>query len=225
MGPQDNVDVLLEVMDVLVHDRGRTDVRLALLGFGDCLEDLKQESVRRGLSTYVGFTGRVGPAQIAEYLSSADIGLSPDRRTPLNDASTMNKAMEYMAYGLPSVTFDLTETRVSAGASALYVEDGDVSAFADAVEALLDDEDERVRMGEYARRRVESELDWRPQATAYVRAFDRVAGHDRPLPLPDLVPADASRASARYVDVDDDVAFGQYLRERGRISRVLGLSA
>ncbi len=30
---------------------------------------------------------------------------------PLNDVSTMNKTMEYMAHCLPSVSFDLVETR------------------------------------------------------------------------------------------------------------------
>ncbi|WP_141848586.1 glycosyltransferase family 4 protein [Lapillicoccus jejuensis] len=226
MGPQDNVDVLLEVMDDLVHRRGRDDVRLALLGFGDCLADLKAECHVRGLDGHVLFTGRVGPAEIAEYLSSADIGLSPDRRTPLNDASTMNKAMEYMAYGLPAVSFDLTETRVSAGPSALYVPDGDVVAFADAVEELIDDPDRRVRMGELARHRVVADLDWRPQASAYVAAFDRVSGYVRTQPLPDLLPALVGPSpSTRYVEDQDPVVFRRFLRERGRLSRAHDLTA
>ena len=83
---------------------------------------------------------------IAEHLSAADIGLCPDLKTPLNDVSTMNKTMEYMAYALPSVSFDLVETRVSGGDSVLYVPSGDVGAFADAVERLLDDPELRISM-------------------------------------------------------------------------------
>ncbi|CCH79192.1 Glycosyl transferase group 1 (fragment) [Nostocoides japonicum T1-X7] len=94
MGPQDNVDVLIDVTEELVQHRGRTGVRVALLGFGDCLEDLKREVERRGLERWIEFTGRVGASEISEYLSSSDIGLSPDRKTPLNDVSTMNKTME-----------------------------------------------------------------------------------------------------------------------------------
>ena len=119
MGPQDDVDIVLEVVEELVHRRGRTDVRAALLGFGDCLEELRRKCTVLELDPYVEFTGRVGPTEIAEYLSSADIGVCPDRKTPLNDLSTMNKTMEFMAYGLPCVSFDLTETRVSAGDTAV----------------------------------------------------------------------------------------------------------
>ena len=63
----------------------------------------------------------------------------------------MNKTMEYMAYALPSVAFDLVETRVSGGDAVLYVPSGDVEAFADAVERLLDDPELRVDDGPRAR--------------------------------------------------------------------------
>jgi glycosyltransferase involved in cell wall biosynthesis len=177
MGPQDDVDVVLRVVDELVHRRGRTDVRAALLGFGDCLADLRTLSHELGLDDVVEFTGRVGQDRIAAYLSAASVGLCPDRNTPLNDRSTMNKTMEYMAFAVPPVTFDLAETRVSAQDTALYVPSGDLGAFADAVERLLDDPDLRVDMSLRARVRVVAELDWSPQATAYVRTFDAVTGH------------------------------------------------
>ena len=172
MGPQDDVDVVLRVMDELVRVRGRRDVRAALLGFGDCLEDLRRLSTELGLDDVVEFTGRVGPPAISAYLSAATAGLSPDRKTPLNDRSTMNKTMEYMAYALPSVSFDLDETRVSAQDCALYVPSGDLGAFADAVERLLDDPELRAGLSLRARARVVAELDWAPQAAAYVSVYD-----------------------------------------------------
>jgi glycosyltransferase involved in cell wall biosynthesis len=167
--------------DELVHRRGRTDVRAALLGFGDCLEELRALSTELGLDDVVEFTGRAGLATIADYLSAASIGLSPDRKTPLNDRSTMNKTMEYMAYALPSVAFDLVETRVSGGDWVLYVPSGDVAAFTDAVETLLEDPELRVRMAHGARERVSSELDWRPQAKAYLGVYAELTGR-APLP-------------------------------------------
>jgi len=216
MGPQDGVDQVLHVMDELVHKRGRTQVTATLLGFGDCLEDLKAESTRLGLDDHVTFTGRVDRVAIAEHLSGADIGLCPDLKTPLNDVSTMNKTMEYMAYGLPAVSFDLVETRVSGGDSLLYVPSGDIPAFADAVERLIDDPALRAELGRRGRARVANELDWRPQAEAYVAVFDEVTGFSKPGPaVPDVEGGAAADPQGRpYVDLDDPEEFTRYLVER-----------
>ncbi|UUT34488.1 glycosyltransferase family 4 protein [Microbacterium elymi] len=219
MGPQDGVENILAVMDDLVHHRQRTRVRAVLMGFGDCLDELKRECTKRGLDDYVVFTGRVGPDQIAQYLSSADIGLGPDLNTPLNNVSTMNKTMEYMAYGVPAVSFDLTETRVSAGDTGVFVSSGDISAFADAIEALLDDPDRRVELGVQARRRVVDELDWKPQAEAYVGVFDdllaNAATPERQAnwPYAPRPTTDADHAAATYVDLDDEHELRRFLRE------------
>ncbi|WP_309616978.1 glycosyltransferase family 4 protein [Salinibacterium sp.] len=217
MGPQDGVENILAVMEELVHERGRSDIRAVLLGFGDCLESLKRESTQRGLDDHVVFTGRVGPSQIAQYLSAADLGLGPDLNTPLNNVSTMNKTMEYMAFGVVPVSFDLIETRVSAGDTGIYVSSGDISGFADAIEALLDDPDRRVELGLRARRRVAAELDWRPQAEAYVRVFDDLMGNEPDenawpyMPRP-VSPVDAG-APVR-VDLEDAAELRRFLRDR-----------
>jgi glycosyltransferase involved in cell wall biosynthesis len=174
MGPQDGVDGVLRVADRIVHTHGRRDVQFALLGFGDCLEDLKAHSTSLGLDDFVEFTGRVGPAQIGAYLSTASVGLSPDPFSPLNDVSTMNKTMEYMAYALPVVAYRLTETVVSAGECAVYVEPGDEHGLADAVLAVLDDPERAATLGKAGRARAEQDLDWRPQSEAYVRLYDEL---------------------------------------------------
>jgi glycosyltransferase involved in cell wall biosynthesis len=176
MGPQDGVDGVLRVAEYVVKRHGRTDVRFALLGFGDCLADLKQQCTELGLDDFVEFTGRVGPKEISAYLSTASVGLSPDPLSPLNDVSTMNKTMEYMAYALPVVTYRLTETVVSGGPYMVYVEPGNEDGFADALVTLLDDPDRRAELGARGRDRAVRELDWRPQAQAYVSVFDGLFG-------------------------------------------------
>jgi glycosyltransferase involved in cell wall biosynthesis len=172
MGRQDGVDLLLDAARVVVHEMGRTDVRFALLGFGDCLDDLRTQAVRDGLEDFVSFPGRVGDHALRRYLSTADIGLSPDPRSAFNDLSTMNKTIEYMAFGLPVVAFDLKETRVSAGEAAAYVADGDITGFAKAIVELLDDPDRRAEMGRVGRERVVRELAWEHQAPRYVSVYD-----------------------------------------------------
>lgn len=238
MGPQDGVEIVLEVMDELVHRRGRTDLKAALLGFGDCLESLREKCRELRLDDNVVFTGRADPALIAQYLSAADIGLSPDPKTPLNDISTMNKTMEYMAYALPSVAFDLVETRVSGAESVVYVEPGDLPGYASAIELLLDDPDLRTSMGVKARARVVGELDWGPQSEAYVAVFDALMG--RPAPVR-ASPTDSSHLLSApsgsgglshtfgdrrvddggtswqdlgYVDLRDETAFRQFVLDR-----------
>ena len=221
MGPQDNVDLVLDVMEHLVHKRGREDVRATLLGFGDCLEDLRDRCTELDLDDCVTFTGRADRTMIADHLSIADVGLSPDLKTPLNDVSTMNKTMEYMAYALPSVSFDLVETQVSGADSVIYVPSGDVEAFADAVELLLDDPALRVAMGKRARARVAQVLDWRPQAQAYVGVFDELSGHglreDKTELLGDTESGpgvdDRGRAFVALTDVDE---FERFILERSR---------
>lgn len=185
MGPQDGVDIALHALDFLVHERGRSDVHLALLGFGDCYDDLVALTGRLGLAEYVTFTGRADRAMVAEYLSTASIGLSPDPASPLNNVSTMNKTMEYMSLGVPVVAFDLLETRVSAADTAAYVDPtaGSVG-FGAAIDELLDDEQRRIEMGVAGRIRAQAHLDWRPQAERYVGVFDRLHGIARP-PAPD----------------------------------------
>lgn len=221
MGPQDGVDQLLHVMDEL-RRRGRTDVHATLMGFGDRLADLRKQCTKMDLDSLVTFTGLVDRDQIATHLSAADIGLGPDLKTPLNDVSTMNKTMEYMAYCLPSVAFDLVETHVSGGDSVLYVPSGDIPAFADAVERLLDDEELRVEMGLRARRRVASELDWRPQARAYVGVFDDLTNARRlpgsqPPPFREP-PAGADKLGRAYIDLHDADELREYIVNRGRAS-------
>ncbi|PPK64525.1 glycosyltransferase family 4 protein [Actinokineospora auranticolor] len=226
MGPQDGVDGVLLAADRIVHHHGRTDFRFVLLGFGDCLDDLKKQCTDLGLDDYVEFTGRVGPEQISRYLSAASVGLSPDPRSPLNDVSTMNKTMEYMAYALPVVAYRLTETVVSGGECAVYVEPGDSDGLADAVVALSDDPAKRAELGAAGRRRAEQVLDWRPQAQAYVGVYDELLGFASAGPFPDGWPA-VDRRSAdqqaeklvdqwgnRLVDLRDDAALREFAATR-----------
>ena len=176
MGPQDGVDLALRAMHHIVHVRGRTDVALTLIGDGDAGADLRRLATELGLDRYVEFTGRAPDELVARLLSTADIGLSPDPKNPLNDVSTMNKTMEYMAFELPVVAFDLVETRVSAAEAAVYVEPNRVEQYADAVLELLGDEVRCKQMGAAGRRRVEDVLAWRNQIPPYVGVYDRLTG-------------------------------------------------
>jgi glycosyltransferase involved in cell wall biosynthesis len=149
------------------------------MGGGDCYADLVAQRDRLGLAGYVDLPGRVPDSTVTAVFSTAEVGLSPDPLNPLNDVSTMNKTMEYMAFGLPVVAFDLRETRVSAQDAARYVDPGDVEGYARAIVELLDHPEERQEMGRRGRERVEQQLAWEHQSVAYVGVFDELSGRVR----------------------------------------------
>lgn len=176
MGAQDGVDLAVRTVDHVVHKLGRTDISFTFIGSGESFDELRALSTELGVDDFLQFTGRVPDETVAGLLSTADVGLCPDPKNPLNDVSTMNKTMEYMAYGLPVVAFDLHETRISAAEAAVYAEPNEVPAFADLVVDLVDDEPRRATMGDFGRRRVEESLAWTHQKEGYVRVFDDLTG-------------------------------------------------
>ena len=202
----------------VVHAHGRTDCRFALLGFGDCLDELKALAKELRVDEHVTFAGRVDRSQIADYLSAADIGICPDPKSPLNDVSTMNKTMEYMAYCVPIVSFDLHETRVSAGDAAIYIESEDIDGFAKAWIGLLDDPDDRVRRGLYARQRAARKMDWAPQELKYVRVWEQVLGLDTGFATEKRsLSEDHDPEGRRYVDLEDESELRYFIRHRSTV--------
>jgi glycosyltransferase involved in cell wall biosynthesis len=176
MGPQDGVDIVLRAADVIVRELGRTDIAFTLIGKGDCFDELVALRDELGLQGHVEFTGRAPDELVREVMSTADAGLSPDPKNPLNDVSTMNKTMEYMAFELPVLAFDLHETRVSAAEAGVYVTPNDVSQYAHALVSLLDDEPRRARLGKLGRLRVEQQLAWSHQRRAYLDVYRGLLG-------------------------------------------------
>ena len=174
MGPQDGVDLLVKAADVLVHDMGRQDCSFALMGDGDAHQQVLELVHELDLEDYITMPGFVADDELSAYLATADLGLCPEPRNPLNEVSTLVKVMEYMAFELPVVAFDLKETRYSAGDAAVYVTPNEVKEFAAAIAALLDDAGRRAEMAGVGRRRVEEVLAWPLQAPRYVAVFDQL---------------------------------------------------
>ncbi|MEV0830806.1 glycosyltransferase family 4 protein [Nonomuraea rubra] len=176
MGPQDGVDYALRSLAKLRDEHGRTDWHAVFVGGGDTFDAMVALSRELGLGDCVEFTGRIPDEDLMRYLSTADVCLSPDPLNPLNDVSTMNKVMEYMAMSRPIVSFELREARVSAGEAALYAPANDESEFAKLIVRLLDDPDERRRMGELGRERVAGPLSWEHSKTALLAAYEAAVG-------------------------------------------------
>ena len=174
MGDQEGIDLLLDAVKIVVRDHQR-DVQFVLVGGGPALAGLKDMARALGIEDHVTFTGRAPDDVLFSALSSADICVNPDRVNPMNDKSTMNKILEYMAFSKPIVQFEVAEGRYSADRASLYAKANDPRDFADKIVELLDDPARCREMGEFGRRRVETELSWDHQVDTLVAAYTRVA--------------------------------------------------
>ncbi|MEZ5099326.1 MAG: glycosyltransferase family 4 protein [Thermoleophilia bacterium] len=177
MGPQDGVDHALRA---LAHLRQRRDDWHAVfIGGGDVYDEMRALARELGIGDAVDFPGRIPDEDVTRILSTADVCLAPDPKNPLNDVSTMNKIVEYMAMSRPIVSYELIEARESAGDAAIYVTTNDERAFADGIARLLDDPAERRRMGELGRQRVEQALSWEHSERNLLAAYERALGRAR----------------------------------------------
>ena len=125
MGEQEGIDHLLRAVRIIVHDLGRQDFSFTIIGGGPAVEGLRRLSRDLGVDEYVEFPGRVSDEELLQRLSTCDLCVNPDPKTPFNDASTMTKIMDYMALGKASVQFDLVEGRRSAEGASVYAQSND----------------------------------------------------------------------------------------------------
>ena len=172
MGRQEGIDYLLRAVAHVVHGLKRDDVHFGLVGGGTSLQEMRALAAELGVADYVTFTGRVPDEELLAMLSTADVCVNPDQASEMNDISTMNKVMEYMALGKPLVQFDLAEGRFSAQEASLYARRNDAFDLAAKLVELLDDPARRAAMGAFGRRRVENELEWRYEAPKLLAAYD-----------------------------------------------------
>ncbi len=171
MGPQEGLDLLLEAIEHIVSAGKREDTFFVFIGDGTERNRLMQLAAEKHLESSIQFTGRIRDEELALYLSTADVCVAPDPWNEMNDKSTMNKILEYMAYGKPIVQFDLTEGRRSAGEAALYARPNDPADLAEQIVKLLDSETLRRELGQAGRRRIEAELNWGREKESLLAAY------------------------------------------------------
>ena len=172
IGQQEGIEYLLEAARYLRDERGRDDIFWGIVGGGPHLDALRRKATEMGLDDIVEFTGRVPDDTMLTYLNTADVCVNPDEYNAMNDKSTMNKVLEYMALGKPIVQFDLTEGRFSAQDASLYAKRNDARDLADKIAQLLDDPARREAMGAFGRNRILNELSWDHTSRALLSASD-----------------------------------------------------
>jgi glycosyltransferase involved in cell wall biosynthesis len=171
MGKQEGIDHLLRAAKHLIGDLARNDIQFCIIGDGSERADLITMADAMGLSDHVTFTGRVSDKIMLDILNASDVCVNPDTANPMNDLSTMNKIMEYMALGKPIVQFDLKEGKVTAQDTSVYARGNDAVDFADKIAELLADPARRAAMGAAGYARVRDQLAWEYERPKLVAAY------------------------------------------------------
>lgn len=176
MGRQEGIDGLLRIVKHIVDDQQRHDVHFMLVGGGTELAELERYAEELDVSDYVTFAGYLSGRPLLEALNTANVCVTPDIANEMNDRSTMVKTMEYMALGKPVVQYETIEGRRSAGEAALYAARNNEADFAKKLLYLLDNPEERRRLGEVGRKRVHEELAWKHQIPQLIKAYESLDG-------------------------------------------------
>jgi glycosyltransferase involved in cell wall biosynthesis len=176
MGFQDRIDLLLRSIDHLVHELGREDCEFAIIGAGEALPMARHQARELDLDKWVDFTGELDLDDVFRYLATADVGLDASLQVDVSPV----KAMEYMAFGVPVVAFNLPETRNLTDGAAAYAEAGDVHGHARAIDTMLNDAERRRELGQVGQARVRDELAWDHQVVTYLEMIDRLCAIRRP---------------------------------------------
>ena len=172
IGKQEGIPYLLEAARYIRNELHRDDICYGIVGGGTSLEELKTLSVSMGIDDIVTFTGRAPDDVMLDYLNTADICVNPDEYNPMNDKSTMNKVLEYMALGKPIVQFDLTEGKYSAKEASVYANPNDAVDMAKKIVELLDNPQKRQEMSVYGRKRIVEELSWEHTSKALLAGYE-----------------------------------------------------
>ncbi len=173
IGQQEGIEYLLKAAKYIKEELHRDDIFWGVVGGGPHLEALRKQSHEMGLDDILEFTGRVSDEVLLDYLNTADVCVNSDEYNAMNDKSTMNKILEYMALGKPIVQFDLTEGRFSAQEASLYAEPNNAIDMADKIIQLLDNPAKRKEMSEYGRQRIVNELSWEHTSRALLEGYDK----------------------------------------------------
>ena len=89
----------------------------------------------------------------------------------MNDLSSMNKIVEYMALGRPIVQFACVEGEKTALEASVNVHGADSNSLAEELSGLLQDEAKRDHMSNYGLRRFREVLAWEHQESKLLAAY------------------------------------------------------
>lgn len=160
---------LLQAMQLLLARR--QNVTLLLMGFPG--EDVyRQKACDLGVEAHVILTGRVPYGDAPRHLALGDAAVSPK----LSLTEGAGKLLNYMAVGLPTVSFDTPVAREYLGGHGLLAVRGDVESLAAQLESALFDEAVAHPLGRQLRQRAVEHYDWSAAGEQIVQIYAELLG-------------------------------------------------
>ena len=147
------------------------DVHFLIMGYPG-LEKYQNMADSLGISNRVTFTGRIPYSQAPLHLALGDVAVSPK----MSETEGNGKLLNYMAMGLPTVTFDTPVSREILADLGVYARTGDHVALAAELEALLFDEAAARVLGEQLRARAVAVYSWQKGGELIQKIYERVLG-------------------------------------------------
>jgi glycosyltransferase involved in cell wall biosynthesis len=148
--------------------------RLLVIGDGPLRPALEAWAARHGGA--VRIASGVGHDQVPGYLSAMDLLCLPSLTTPAWREQFGRVLIEAMASGVPVVGSDSGEIPYVIADAGVVVAEGNVEAWAAALEALLRDAGRRSRLADAGRARAASEFSLGVVAHRHLRFFEELAG-------------------------------------------------
>lgn len=170
IGKQEGLEFILECAKY--NKEHNNDILWAIIGGGPHLDTIIDMANKMNIEDCITFTGRVDDNTMLDYLNTADVCVNSDVYNSMNDKSTMNKILEYMALAKPIVQFDLKEGRYSAQQASLYAKNNDYLDMMNKIRYLLDNPKLRKQMGDYGYDRIVNELSWNHTSKVLLEAYE-----------------------------------------------------
>jgi glycosyltransferase involved in cell wall biosynthesis len=184
---------------LLLKERGRTDIRILLVGRGETEEDLKRQAQSHGLDNVLFFP-QVAKAELNALLRICHAGYAALGPRPIyRFGYSLNKLFDYMSASLPVVfSCDLPGGLVERSGAGVRVGSDDRDALARAIADLADlPASARWEMGGRGRAFVDAEHDYRVLGRRYLDLVTGEGAFVAPAAAPmdqSLAPADAALA-------------------------------
>jgi glycosyltransferase involved in cell wall biosynthesis len=180
LAPYQGTDILLQAARLVLQEM--PDVYFLVMGYPG-VDRYAAEARALGIIERVLFPGRIRYTGAHRYLALGDVAVSPK----MSATEGSGKIINYMAMGLPVVSFDTPVSREMLGDLGVYAEFGSPTSLAQRLLELLRDETLCRQLGQQLRQKAVDEFSWGQRIQEMIALYRRI-GAQESLPKPDLPP-------------------------------------